>query len=265
MKKLILLFIALLFIVSSIAFANYYGVVARKNANYCSSLSWPILTDANFLLDVDNTDNDLYACIDSGTETGDVNTAHCTPGTVSNGSGGQAICSGSGIIQYDNTGTYVDLRQGEISGTIWVGTAAVSLSAFVEMGDNAVSNDAIRMAVSSQEYLYIAVVDGGTAVTSTSIDISSYIEGEAGEAWVDFQCQWDQSRDTGDEVTCRIRVQDGTPTWEAWSNSTDADTFTFDGSNQPGADEVDFGGIANNHDIDIDDIEIKNSISSWEF
>ena len=256
MKKLIIAFLSLL-LISSVALANYYGVVARKNANYCSSLSWPILTDANFLLDVDNTDNDLYACIDSGTETGDADTAHCTPGTVSNGSGGQAICSGSGIIQYDNTGTYVDLRQGEIGGTIWIDQLAASGSVFLRAG----ATDYIDLRLNDGEALLIAIIDNGTAITSTELSVAD----EVNTYWVDFQCQWDYSRDTADEVTCRIRVQDGTPTWEAWSNSTDTDAMSDMSDNQPTTDEVDIGAIDNDHNIIIDDLEINNTLpDGWE-
>ena len=244
---------------------QHLAVIAKKNsADYCGSITWPGLTSPDFMLDVDNTDNDLYACISGDVETGNANTAHCTPGTTSDAqssghSGGQAICSASGTITYDNSTSYVDIDQGEIRATIWFSDGS-GTSEFIFIGD---AIDQVSVRLGAGEALVARILgSGGASTASNSIDISSAI----GTYWVDIYVQWDESRSAADEVTINARIQDGTPTWIGWANSDDTDNFTGNASNQPGADEVMLGGIDDNsHNTIIDDIEINNTLpDGWE-
>ena len=273
MRKLILILFILL---SCASLANSGGVISFPGGGVPSApcdASWSELTSPEWTYDADHTTDDLYACLDGGTstESGDVDTALCTPGTTSDAqssghSGGQAICAASGTIQFDNSNGAVDFRQGEVSGTIWITNTHAGLSYPIRLSDPTNFLDIVLL--DDEAGLIIVIYDDdpdAAYVSSTSTgDLTAYVN----TYWIDFICQWDQSRDTGDEVTCKTRVQDGTPSWTAWSNSTDADTFSFDGSGSPGApgDEMDFGANAtNSHNIEIDDLEFRSTISTWEF
>ena len=281
-KKLILFILLSLCLAFQASALTPMIMTSGTSADPCAA-AWSQLTAPDWTLDADHTTNNTYACVSGGTEAGNVATAICTPGTISLGSGGDAVCSDSGVITFDNDGGHISIEQGEIRATIWITNISASNTIWLQLGDG--TYDTVGLQVNSAENLAGFVKNNsGVTTGATAVDLSNGGDSVINAHWVDVYMQWNENNYSGActaagvpyagctgegtgncEITLNARIQDGTPTWIGWSGSTDADNYAGNAGNQPGADEVAIGAVANFHGVEADDIEINNTLpGGWE-
>lgn len=248
MKRYLLILLLLILFASPL----YAGQIMRGSggapASFCDSQTWNTFTAFRF--DGDNTDDNLYACLTSGTETGGL-TNSATLGSppvaqpVGSSGGNALICDGdTKYILFNNGTSYFNSAYGEAK--------------FLIMVDSNPADDQILNFVTTlnEDNIQIRLTDAGyfggvfedhnngpvTIAAVNTLDVDSYYD-----LWIQVHAKWDTTRCTDgtcnsstangdwtqageDEFCIRARVYNGGwGAWTAWfceTSATDLGTFT---------------------------------------